>query len=51
MSTIVHSHMRTIVPEIPDNTRKSVPKGSLFSFLVLLIGFLESIGGVGGQAI
>ena len=41
MSTIVHSHMRTIVPEIFGNMRTSVPKGSLFSFsfLVLLIGF------------
>jgi hypothetical protein len=36
MSTIVHSHMRTIVPEIPDNMRTIVPKGSLFSFLCSL---------------
>ena len=45
MSTIVHSHMRTIVPEILGNMRTIVPKGSLFSSLVLLIRFLESIIG------
>ena len=33
MSTIVHSHMRTLVPEIPSNMRTSVPKGSPFLFL------------------
>ena len=35
MSTIVHSHMRTIVPKISGNMGAIVPKGSLFSFLVL----------------
>ena len=39
MSAIVHSHMRTSVPEIPGNMRAIVPKGSLFSFLVLLLRF------------
>ena len=33
MSTIAHSHMRTIVPKISDNMRAIAPKGSLFSFL------------------
>ena len=44
MSTIAHSHMRAIVPEILGNMCAIVPKGSLFSFLVLSIEFLESIG-------
>ena len=48
MSAIAHSHMRASAPEIHDNMRAIAPKGSLFSFLVLLIEFLESIGGVGG---
>jgi hypothetical protein len=48
MSTIVHSYMRTIVPEIPGNMGTIVPKGPPLSFLVLLIEFLESIGVAGG---
>ena len=45
MSAIAHSHMRAIVPKISGNMRAIVPKGSLFSFLVLSIEFLKSIGG------
>ena len=43
MSTIVHSHMGTIVPKIFGNMRTIVPKGSLFSFLVLLIRFSKNL--------
>ena len=39
MSAIAHSHMRAIAPEIVGNMRAIAPKGSLFSFLVLLLGF------------
>ena len=39
MSAIAHSHMRASAPEIPGNMRAIAPKGSLFSFLVLLLRF------------
>ena len=39
MSTLVHSHMCTSVPEIPGNMCTSVPKGPPLSFLVLLLRF------------
>jgi hypothetical protein len=45
MSALAHSYMRASAPEIHDYMRAIAPKGSLFSFLVLLIRFLESIGG------
>ena len=37
MSAIAHSHMRAIAPKIPGNMRAIAPKGSLFSYLVLLL--------------
>ena len=43
MSTIVHSHMRTIAPKISDNMCTIAPKGSLFSFLVLSIEFSKNL--------
>jgi hypothetical protein len=48
MSAIAHSHMRTLTPEIVNDMRAIAPKGSLFSFLVLLIQFYEPIGVAGG---
>jgi len=39
MSTLVHSHMCTGVPEILGNMCPSVPKGPPLSFLVLLLRF------------
>ena len=39
MGVIAHSHTGAIAPKIPGNMRAIAPKGSLFSFLVLLIGF------------
>jgi hypothetical protein len=48
MSVIAHSHMRASAPEIHENMCAIAPKGSLFSFLVLSIEFLESIGAEGG---
>ena len=39
MSAIAHSHMRAIAPKISGNMRAIAPKGSLLSFLVLLIEF------------
>ena len=47
MSAIAHSHMRASAPEIHENMCAIAPKGSLFSFLVLSIGFSEFIGGMG----
>ena len=37
MSVIAHSHIRAIAPEIIRNMRAIAPKGSPFSFLVLLL--------------
>ena len=43
MSAIAHSYMRASAPEISDNMRAIAPKGSLFSFLVLLIEFSKNL--------
>ena len=48
MGVIAHSHVRATAPKIPGNMRAITPKGSQFSFLVLLIGFYEFMGVAGG---